>query len=313
MIPTRPLGKTGIDLPILSFGASSLGAEFRSITIDEAMRSTRTALDLGINFIDTSPFYGRGMSEIMLGLGLKGVPRDSYLIGSKLGRFSDVHFDFSAKRVEESAHISLQRLKTDHLDIMLLHDVEFVPLEQIWTETLPALIKLKEQGKVRAIGFSCYPIKTFNTVLDHIEDEIDCVLSYNRYTLQNTSFATELLPRLEAKGIGALNAGPFSARLLTNAELPEWLKEPEAVKQAARDAAKFCADNGLDIAQLALQFSCEHPGIATTIAGSANPNNITKWAEWLAKPIDRDRLNQVLAIFEPVKDLGHKEGLPENN
>jgi aryl-alcohol dehydrogenase-like predicted oxidoreductase len=313
MIPTRPLGKTGIDLPILSFGASSLGAEFRSITIDEAMRSTRTALDLGINFIDTSPFYGRGMSEIMLGLGLKGVPRDSYLIGSKLGRFSDVHFDFSAKRVEESAHISLQRLKTDHLDIMLLHDVEFVPLEQIWTETLPALIKLKEQGKVRAIGFSCYPMKTFNTVLDHIEDEIDCVLSYNRYTLQNTSFATELLPRLEAKGIGALNAGPFSARLLTNAELPEWLKEPEAVKQAARDAAKFCADNGLDIAQLALQFSCEHPGIATTIAGSANPNNITKWAEWLAKPIDRDRLNQVLAIFEPVKDLGHKEGLPENN
>lgn len=313
MIPTRPLGKTGIDLPILSFGASSLGAEFRSITIDEAMRSTRTALDLGINFIDTSPFYGRGMSEIMLGLGLKGVPRDSYLIGSKLGRFSDVHFDFSAKRVEESAHISLQRLKTDHLDIMLLHDVEFVPLEQIWTETLPALIKLKEQGKVRAIGFSCYPIKTFNTVLDHIEDEIDCVLSYNRYTPQNTSFATELLPRLEAKGIGALNAGPFSARLLTNAELPEWLKEPEAVKQAARDAAKFCADNGLDIAQLALQFSCEHPGIATTIAGSANPNNINKWAEWLAKPIDRDRLNQVLAIFEPVKDLGHKEGLPENN
>ncbi|MDE0836171.1 MAG: aldo/keto reductase [Akkermansiaceae bacterium] len=313
MIPTRPLGKTGIDLPILSFGASSLGAEFRSITIDEAMRSTRTALDLGINFIDTSPFYGRGMSEIMLGLGLKGVPRDSYLIGSKLGRFSDVHFDFSAKRVEESAHISLQRLKTDHLDIMLLHDVEFVPLEQIWTETLPALIKLKEQGKIRAIGFSCYPMKTFNTVLDHIEDEIDCVLSYNRYTLQNTTFATELLPRLEAKGIGALNAGPFSARLLTNAELPEWLKEPEAVKQAARDAAKFCDDNGVDIAQLALQFSCEHPGIATTIAGSANPTNIAKWAEWLAKPIDRDLLNQVLAIFEPVKDLGHKEGLPENN
>lgn len=310
---TRRLGKTGIDLPFLSFGASSLGAEFRSITLDEAMRSTRTALDLGMNFIDTSPFYGRGMSEIMLGLGLKDVPRESYLIGSKLGRYSDIHFDFSAKRVEESAHISLQRLKTDHLDIMLLHDVEFVPLEQIWMETLPALIKLKEQGKVRAIGFSCYPMKTFNTVLDHIEDEIDCVLSYNRYTLQNTSFATELLPRLEAKGIGAMNAGPFSARLLTNAELPEWLKEPENVKQAARDAAKFCAENNVDIAQLAIQFSCEHPGIATTIAGSANPTNIAKWAEWLAKPIDHEFLEKVLAIFEPVKDLGHQEGLPENN
>ena len=313
MIPTRPLGKTGIDLPILSFGASSLGAEFRSITIDEAMRSTRTALDLGINFIDTSHFYGRGMSEILLGMGLQDVPRDSYILGSKVGRYSDIHFDFSAKRVEESVHISLQRLKTDYLDIMLLHDVEFVPLEQIWNETLPALIKAKEQGKVRAIGFSCYPIKTFNTVLDHIEDEIDCVLSYNRYTLQNTSFATELIPRLKAKDIGAMNAGPFSARLLTNAELPAWLKEPEEVKQAARDAAKLCADNGVDIAQLALQFSCENSDIATTVAGSANPANIAKWAEWLAKPIDRDLLKQVLAIFEPVKDIGHKEGLPENN
>jgi len=313
MIPTRKLGNTDLELPILSFGASSLGAEFRSITIDEAMRSTRTALDLGMNFIDTSPFYGRGMSEIMLGLGLKDVPRESYLLGSKLGRYSDVHFDFSPKRVEESIHVSLQRLKTDYLDIMLLHDVEFVPLDQIWNETLPALIKAKEQGIVRAIGFSCYPLKTFNTVLDHIENDIDCVLSYNRYTLQNTSFVSEILPRLEAKNIGAMNAGPFSARLLTNAELPAWLKEPENVKQAARDAAKLCADNGIDIAQLAVQFSCEHPGIATTVAGSANPANIAKWAEWLAKPIDRDLLNQVLSIFEPVKDIGHKEGLPENN
>ena len=310
---TRPLGNTGIDLPILSFGASSLGAEFRSITLDEAMLSTKTAIELGMNFIDTSPFYGRGMSEIMLGLGLKGVPRESYLLGSKLGRYSDVHFDFSAKRVEESLHVSLQRLGTDYLDVLLLHDVEFVPLQQIWEETLPAVLKLKAQGKVRAVGFSCYPMKTFNAVLDQVENDIDCVLSYNRYTLQNTTFTDDLLPRLAAKNIGAMNAGPFSARLLTNAELPAWLKEPEAVKAAARAAAKLCADRGVDIAQLALQFSCEHPGLATTIAGSANPANIRKWAEWLEQPIDRALLTDVLAIFAPVKNSGHLEGLPENN
>jgi len=310
---TRPLGKSGIDLPILSFGASSLGAEFRSITLDEAMQSTRTALDHGMNFIDTSPFYGRGMSEIMLGLGLKGVARGSYLLGTKLGRYSDIHFDFSAKRVEESVHVSLQRLGTDYLDVLLLHDVEFVPLPQIWEETVPAVLKLKKQGKVRAIGFSCYPLKTFHTVLDQVEDDMDCVLSYNRYTLQNTSFAEDLLPRLASKNIGAMNAGPFSARLLTNAELPAWLKEPEDVKAAARAAAKLCASRGVDIAQLALQFSCEHPGIATTIAGSANPANIRKWAEWLEQPIDREILADVQAIFAPVKNIGHMEGLPENN
>jgi len=310
---TRPLGNTGIDLPILSFGASSLGAEFRSITLDEAMLSTKTAIELGMNFIDTSPFYGRGMSEIMLGLGLKGIPRESYLLGTKLGRYSDVHFDFSAKRVEESLHVSLQRLGTDYLDVMLLHDVEFVPLQQIWEETLPAVLKLKAQGKIRAVGFSCYPMKTFNAVLDQVENDIDCVLSYNRYTLQNTTYVDELLPRLAAKNIGAMNAGPFSARLLTNAPLPDWLKEPDEVKAAARAAAKLCADRGVDIAQLALQFSCEHPGLATTVAGSANPANIRKWAEWLEAPIDRELLADVLAIFAPVKNSGHLEGLPENN
>jgi L-galactose dehydrogenase len=310
---TRPLGSTGIDLPILSFGASSLGAEFRSITLDEAMLSTQVAIELGMNFIDTSPFYGRGMSEVLLGLGLKNIPRDRYLLGTKLGRYSDVHFDFAAKRVAESVHVSLQRLGTDYLDVLLLHDVEFVPLSQIWEETLPAVLKLKAQGKVRAVGFSCYPLKTFHRVLDQVENDIDCVLSYNRYTLQNTTFVDDLLPRLAAKGLGAMNAGPFSARLLTNAELPVWLKEPESVKAAARAAAKLCAERGVDLAQLALQFSCEHPGIATTVAGSANPANIRKWAQWLETPIDRELLAEVQALFAPVKNLGHLEGLLENN
>jgi len=310
---TRILGKSGIALPVLSFGASSLGAEFRNVDVNEALQSVHTALELGMNFIDTSPFYGRGMSEVLLGIALKQHKRQDYLLGTKLGRYSLEHFDFSAKRVEESVHVSLHRLGTDYLDVLLLHDVEFVKLPQIWEETIPAVIELKKRGLVRAIGFSCYPMKTFNTVLDHVEDDIDCVLSYNQYTLQNTRFADELVPRLKPKGIGAINAGPFSARLLTNAELPVWLKEPEDVKAAARAAAKLCADQGIDIAQLALQYSCANPDITSTVAGSANPNNIAKWAKWLEQPIDQALLDQVLALFAPVKNLGHNEGLAENN
>lgn len=310
---TRILGKSGIALPVLSFGASSLGAEFRNVDVNEALQSVHTALELGMNFIDTSPFYGRGMSEVLLGIALKQHKRQDYLLGTKLGRYSLEHFDFSAKRVEESVHVSLHRLGTDYLDVLLLHDVEFVKLPQIWEETIPAVIELKKRGLVRAIGFSCYPMKTFNTVLDHVEEDIDCVLSYNQYTLQNTRFADELVPRLKPKGIGAINAGPFSARLLTNAELPVWLKEPEDVKAAARAAAKLCADQGIDIAQLALQYSCANPDITSTVAGSANPNNIAKWAKWLEQPIDQALLDQVLALFAPVKNLGHNEGLAENN
>ncbi|MBI1177508.1 aldo/keto reductase [bacterium] len=308
---TRQLGNTDLQLPILSFGASSLGAEFRAVKLDEALDSVRVALDCGLNFIDTSPFYGRGMSEVLLGIALQGVPRENYTLCTKLGRYDLEHFDFSAKRVAESVDVSLHRLRTDHLDIVLCHDIEFVPMQQIVDETIPALRKIQEAGKVRYVGFSGYPMKIFKFILD--QTSVDCVLSYNQYTLQNTRFADEVVPYLKEKRVGVMNAGPFSARLLTNAPLPAWLKEPEDVKDAARKAAALCAERGVDIAQLALQFSCANPDITTTVAGSANPNNIRKWADWLAKPLDTALLAEVQANFAPVKNLGHKEGLPENN
>lgn len=308
---TRELGKTGLQLPIVGFGASSLGQEFRQVRLDEALKSVHTALELGMNFIDTSPFYGRGMSEVMLGIALRDVPRESYTLGTKLGRYDLGHFDFSAKRVSESIDVSLHRLGTDHLDIVLCHDIEFVPMQQIVDETIPAIQRIRDQGKVRFIGISGYPQKIFKTIIDQIG--VDCVLSYNQYTLQNTRFVDESVPYLKEKGVGVMNAGPFSARLLTNAPLPPWLKEPEEVKAAARAAAALCESRGVDIAQLALQFSIDNPDVTTTVSGSANPDNIRKWAKWAAEPMDLELLADVQKIFEPVKNLGHAEGLPENN
>ena len=310
-LQTRRLGQTDLQLPILSFGASSLGQEFRSVKLDEALDSVRVALDCGLNFIDTSPFYGRGMSEVLLGIALRGVPRESYTLCTKLGRYDLQHFDFSAKRVAESVDVSLHRLGTDHLDIILCHDIEFVPMQQIVDETIPALRKIQKAGKVRYIGFSGYPMKIFRFILD--QTSVDCVLSYNQYTLQNTRFADEAIPYLKSKGVGVMNAGPFSARLLTNAPLPPWLKEPEDVKAAARKAAEHCASKGVDIAKLALQFCLANPDITSTVSGSANPNNIRNWAKWAAEPLDEQLLREVQDIFAPVKNIGHKEGLPENN
>jgi L-galactose dehydrogenase len=307
----RLLGRTGLELPVLSFGASSLGQEFRKVTLDEASKSVRVALDCGLNFIDTSPFYGRGMSEVLLGVALRDVPRESYTLCTKLGRYDLQHFDFSARRVAESVDVSLHRLGTDHLDIVLCHDIEFVEMQQIVDDTIPALRKAQQAGKVRFIGFSGYPQKIFRFICD--QTDVDCVLSYNQYTLQNTRFADETVPYLKQKGVGVMNAGPFSARLLTNAPLPAWLKEPETVKASARKAAELCRSRGSDIAKLALQFSCSNPDISTTVAGSANPENIRNWAKWIAEPIDRELLAEVLEIFKPVKNIGHKEGLPQNN
>lgn len=306
----RPLGRTGLQLPWLSFGASSLGQEFRPVDVNEALRSVRVALDLGMNFIDTSPYYGRGLSECLLGVALRGVPRDSYLIGTKLGRYDVAYFDFSARRVVESVDVSLHRMGVGHLDIILCHDIEFVDMAQVVEETLPALRQLQAQGKVRFVGVSGYPMKMFRYVLDRTD--LDVILSYNHYTLQNTMLA-DLVPYLKARGVGVMNAAPFSARLLTNAPLPPWHKATPEVRAVCRRAAEHCAARGVDIAQLALQFSLANEDLATCVVGSANPENVQKWARWAESPPDPQLLGEVLEIVRPIHNWHYVEGRPENN
>jgi aryl-alcohol dehydrogenase-like predicted oxidoreductase len=306
----RSLGRTGLSLPWLSFGASSLGQEFRPVDLNEAIRSVAVALDLGMNFIDTSPYYGRGMSECLLGVALRGVPRDRYILGTKLGRYDAAHFDFSERRVVESIDISLHRMGVEHLDIILCHDIEFVDMKQIIDETIPALRKIQQQGKVRFIGISGYPMNIFRYVLERTD--LDVILSYNHYTLQNTLLA-DLVPYLKGKGVGIMNAAPFSARLLTNSTLPKWHKATDEVRAICRKAAEHCSARGMDIAQLAVQYSVAHPDLATCMVGSANPDNVRKWVEWADKPIDQTLLAEALAILQPIHNWFYIEGRPENN
>jgi len=306
----RHLGNTDMDLSIVSYGASSLGAEFRSVDIDEALAAVPAAIECGMNFIDTSPYYGRGSGEVLLGIALKDIPRDQYYLGTKLGRYHAAHFDFSAQRVVESIDVSLHRLGTDYLDVILCHDIEFVERQQIVDETLPALRKIQQQGKVRYIGISGYPMSNFKFILD--QTDLDVVLSYNHYTLQNTMFH-DLVPYLESKGVGIINAAPFSARLLTNAPLPPWHKATPLIRETCRRAAQHCKSAGVDIAQLALQFSIANPDITTCVTGSANQNRIRQWAEWAETPLDQQLLQEVLKILEPIHNWFYIEGLPENN
>ncbi|HWL09232.1 MAG TPA: aldo/keto reductase [Planctomicrobium sp.] len=306
----RPLGKTGLDLPVLGFGASSLGQEFRNVDLGEAVSSVHAALDCEMNFIDTSPFYGRGASEVLLGFALRDVPRDSYILSTKLGRYAPQHFDFSEKRVRESVDVSLERMKVDHIDIMFCHDIEFVDMQQIVDETIPALRKEQERGTIRFIGVSGYPMSMFKFILD--QTDLDVVLSYNHYTLQNDMFAN-LLPYLEEKGVGAINAAPFSARLLTADPLPVWHKATPVVRQVCSQAVAHCARKGVDLAKLALQFSVANSGMSSCVAGSANPARIRQWAEWIEEPLDEQLLSEILEILSPIHNWFYIEGRPDNN
>lgn len=306
----RPLTGTDLQLSVLGFGASSIGQEFRQVDLGEALRSVEVALDGGVNYIDTAAYYGRGMSELLLGRILPGLPRESFVLSTKLGRYAPQHFDFSARRVAESVDLSLERMRLEHLDIVLCHDIEFVDMRQIVDETLPALRQQVAAGKVRYIGVSGYPMKMFRYILEHAE--VDVILTYNHYTLQN-DMALELLPICEQKNVGVINAAPFSARLLSDAPLPVWHKATPEVREVAQAAAEHCRRRGTEIAKLALQYSLAHPGFASCVTGSANPERVRQWLQWIEEPLDEELVHEVKQILKPIHNWVYCEGRPENN
>ena len=306
----RRLGKTSLELTSLGFGASSIGAEFGQFDLTASLASVRTAIDAGINFIDTAAYYGRGMSEVLLGQILPQIPRDQVVVSTKLGRYAPQHFDFSAKRVAESIDVSLERMRLDTLDIVFCHDIEYGDIQQVIDETLPALARQVEKGKVRYIGISGYPMKNFERVIP--TELIDCAITYNHYTLQN-NMALRLLPLAQSHSVGLINAAPFSARLLTSMPLPPWHKATPEVRRIAAEAADFCKSQGSSIEKLALQFSVSHRGFASCLVGSAIPSEIQQWIRWLEEPVDQGMIDAVSKILRPIHNWFYVEGRAENN
>jgi L-galactose dehydrogenase len=308
----RQLGRTGLNVSTLSFGASPLGGAFRAVDEAEGIRTVHAALDLGINFIDTSPFYGATKSETVLGKALRGIPRDRYFLGTKVGQYGEGDFDFSAGRVVRSLDESCARLGVDYIDILQCHDIEFADLSQIVRETLPALVKLRSAGRIGHIGFTGLPLKIFEAVLGQAEPgTVDVILSFCHYELNDTSLAS-LLPGLKERGVGVINAAPTGMGLLTERAAPAWHPASPAIIAGCRRATEFCRSRGVDIVQLAVQFALSHPGIATTLIGTGSPENIRKNVAYAEAPIDFELMAEVLRILRPIKDHNFTRGRPEN-
>lgn len=306
----RKLGNTEMHVSLLGYGASPLGSVFRDIDEAEGIRTVHEALDLGINLLDVSPYYGRTTAETVLGKALEGVPRDRYILSTKAGRYDHELFDFSAERITRSVEESMRRLKVDYIDILHLHDIEFVQLDQIIEESIPALNRLKEQGKIRYTGVSGLPLAIYRKVLDHVH--VDTVISYCHYALNDTSLA-DLLPYFAEKGTGVINASPLSMGLLSQRGAPDWHQASDDIKRYCQQAVQHCASRGVDIAKLALQFAVSHPDIPTTLTGTANPMNIRKNVQWIEEPIDQQLLEEVQEILRPIMNQTWLSGREENN
>ena len=306
----RRLGKTDLQVSVLSFGGSSLGGVFRAVEEAEAIRTVHTAADLGINFIDTSPFYGITRAEAVLGKALREVSRDRFYIATKAGRYGEAEFDFSARRVTASLNESLTRLGLDYVDLIQCHDIEYGSLDQVVQETLPALRRLQASGKARFVGITALPLSAFRYVTARAD--VDTILSYCHYSLNDTALDS-LIPELAAKDTGIISASPLSMGLLTNRGAPAWHPAPEEIRETCRRAAAHCRAKGVDIAQLALQFSLSNPRIHTTLVGTASPENLRKNVAWLAGPMDTELLAEVQSILQPVHDRTWQTGRVENN
>ena len=243
---------------------------------------------LGINLFDTSPYYGR--SEYILGDALDGLkdefPRSTYYLATKCGRYgyTTKDFDYSAARTRESVQESLKRMKTSYLDVVYCHDVEFVPFDDIVGRggALEALFELKQQGIVKYVGCSGYPLSVLLKIAEHQHQNgqpLDVILSYCHYTLQNTTLA-DYAPRFRAAGVRyVFNASPLGMAMFRPSGPPDWHPAHAELRAAAQQCATTAQDLGLNIAELASTFSFsgrDQFGLDTTVIGLERPEEVEK-------------------------------------
>lgn len=299
------LGKTGMKVSHLCFGASSLGSVFRTTNEEESCKAVEAAIDGGINFIDVSPYYGHYKAETVLGKALKRIPRDKYYLSTKVGRYGKDGvntWDYSGKRATESVYESMERLGIDHIDLINVHDIEFqasLPggLQKVVDETLPALIELKKKGIVGHVGITDLQLENLKWVIDHCEEgTVESVLNFCHYCLNDDKLA-DYLDYFESKGIGAINASPLSMGLLTERGVPDWHPAPKPLVEACAKAAQYCKEHNYPIEKLAIQYSVSNPRIAGTLFSSANPVNVKRNIEWANEQPDWQLVEEVKKII----------------
>lgn len=309
----RELGRTGMNVSTVAFGTSPLGDMFGPASAESGIAAVHRALDAGINLFDSSVYYGMGLAEERLGTALAG-HRDEVFVSTKAGRFGADVFDYSPARLRASLEESLRLLRTDHVDVFFLHDVEYVDLDPVLTDAFAALQQLKDDGLTRFIGMSGYPMKTLQRVV--AETDVDVVLSYSHATLLDQCLTERLVPLAAERGVGIMNAAAVTLGLLTPGPSKiiggQHPADAEIIAAAERIKA-ICAEAGVDVAFLANQFSIQRSGCPTTVVGTVKPANLDSAVAAATTPIDEELLARVLAAAAPVARHCWISGRPENN
>ncbi len=317
----------------LGFGTAPLGNMFRSITEDEAAATVQAAWDQGIRFFDTAPLYGAGLSESRLGAALAGVPRDDYTLSTKVGRpiseevsqaassgpFSQGNpnkmlTDYSAEATMRTIEGSLQRLKTDRLDIVFVHDVAQDAHGDEWIDhfsvarkgAFRALASLKEQGVIKAWGLGVNRVEPCELLLDLEEFQPDGFLLAGRYTLlDHTRPLERLFAKARAKGAEFVVGGPYSSGVLVGGAHFEYQPATAEMLDKVRRIHEIAQAHGVDVKAAALQFPLANKSVAAVIPGASRPSRIAEDAVALKSAIpaafwDEMRNNGFIATDAPT-------------
>jgi D-threo-aldose 1-dehydrogenase len=279
----------GVSLSRLGFGAATVGNLYTPVSDSEADDAVAVALASGIRYFDTAPHYGLGLSERRLGHALSGVERQSFSVSTKVGRLlrpnprpsgtdkangfavpDDLHrvSDYSRDGVRQSIFESLERLQLDHVDIALVHDPDD-SLGQALSETIPALLELRDEGVVRAVGAGMNQWQGLKLIVE--ETDTDVVMMAGRWTLLDRS-ALPLLDACESRSVSVLAAAPFNSGILATSNVADtatfnYSQADPARIEAARRLAAICRRYDVDLAAAALQFPSRHPAVASVVCG----------------------------------------------
>jgi L-galactose dehydrogenase len=309
----RTLGRTQVEVSAIGFGAATLGDVYGAMSAQRARDTVQHAIAQGINFFDVSPYYGLTLAEERLGDALAG-RRGEIVLATKCGRYGADRFDFSAEAITREFEASLRRLKTDCVDLLQVHDVEFGPLEQILHETLPAMRRLRDQGKTRFVGVTGYWPGMLARILEAESESapLDAVLNYCHSNLMMDDMDAELTPTAVRLGTGLINASPLHMGLLSGTEIAPWHPAPQPVRDAAAKAVVLCRAHGANPAVVALSHCFAHPVVASTLVGFRAPAEVDDALLALDQAPTGELLREIREIIRPVHNLAWSSGLPEN-
>lgn len=303
----RRLGRTRLDVTELGFGAAPIGNLYAALDDDTAAATIDSAWQAGIRYFDTAPHYGLGLSERRLGAALAGRARGEFLVSTKVGRLlvanphpsgSDLAegfdvaddltrvFDFSRNGVLRSLEASLRRLGMDRVDVVLVHDPDR-HLRQAIVEAIPALVELREQGVIGAVGAGMNRWQPLRRIVT--DSDVDAVMIAGRWTLADRS-GGPLLDACAERGVAVLAAGAYNSGLLARpwpADDSHFDYVPARAERLAqaRAYAELCRAHGTTLPHAALQFPLRHPAVASVVVGMRSRDEVETNARRLAEPV----------------------------